>query len=114
MAESNRHPDVASELLRLGFKLISDSAYTFGFERRPGEIVYVKKTTKRSVVLDPRYFSDGEVIEGVAGYAYWNSNLHTFDKAPRGGKSPEHYGIAFDIPTPGHVGFLADALKRKV
>jgi hypothetical protein len=83
MAESNRHPDVASELLRLGFKLISDSAYTFGFERRPGEIVYVKKTTKRSVVLDPRYFSDGEVIEGVAGYAYWNSNLHTFDKAPR-------------------------------
>ncbi|KAA2234116.1 hypothetical protein [Salinarimonas soli] len=113
-AASHPHPDLDAELCKAGFSLVTDSAKLLGYRRRIGEIIYVKKTQKKSVVVDPRYFSHGEVISGVEGYSYWNSNLSEFQKSPRGGLKPERNGIAFDIPTAGHVINIAHALRGKL
>ena len=80
-----------------------DRAYSVEFRTAAGDVFYLQKTKKISIVFDPRKVRSGSNVAGVIGQLRFNSNFYEFPKKLQGGQAPEKYGVAFDAKDDSHM-----------
>lgn len=103
-SDDTRAETLASQLRTLGFDQTGTRRHTFEL-RRGDLIVYVKRLSNTlPVVVAPEFeacFSALAAVNGVTEptpFAYYhNSQMPAFPQRLHGGRSPIHYGLAFDV-----------------